>query len=243
MKVAAVQYRPPKGDPPAARAALAALVDEAGRQGAGLIVCPEMATSGYVWSSPDEVGPHCEAARGPTLAALGPVAARHGAMVVCGFPERGDDGLLYNSALVIGPDGSLMCCYRKTTLYDADLPWARPGDRTHLVRAPFGLVMPAICMDLNHDRVPSTLHARRVDLLAFCTNWVDEGEDVWPYWRLRLWGWRGVFIAANTWGEDRGTRFSGRSVVMVDGVALASAEREGDAVVVAEVEGRRSPGA
>ncbi len=234
MKLAAVQYRPPKGEPELARPALAELVDEAGRQGARLIVCPEMATTGYVWSSPEEISPYAEPARGPTLAALAPVAARHGAIVVCGFPEQAEDGL-YNAALVIGPDGALVSCYRKVLLYEADRPWARPGRQRQTLRTGLGLVAPAICMDINDDGLVLMLHRVGVEILAFCTNWVEEGLDVHDYWRRRLRGWKGVLVAADTWGEDRGTRFAGRSVILGPGGVVAALGPEGDGVIVGEL--------
>ncbi len=234
MKLAAVQYRPPKGEPELARPALAALVEEAGQAGARVIVCPEMATTGYVWSSEAEIAPYAEPARGPTLAALAPVAAKHGAWVVCGFPEQAEDGC-YNSALVIAPDGSLSACYRKVLLYEADRPWARSGHQRMIFRTEHGLLAPAICMDLNDDGLVMMLHRAGVEILAFCTNWVEEGIDVHAYWRRRLRGWRGFLIAADTWGEDRGTRFAGRSVILgPGGLTLGELGREDDGVLVVE---------
>lgn len=234
MIVSAIQYRPPKGDPERARAELAAMVDEAGAQGATLIVAPEMATTGYVWDSGVEILPFCEPKDGPTLAALGPVAARHGAWVVCGYAERdGEDQ--YNSALIIAPDGRALASYRKVLLYSADTTWARPGQRRVAFRHEGRLALPAICMDLNDDALLYALRASHIDVLPFCTNWVEEGIDVWAYWRARLAGWRGTFIAADAWGEDRGTTFAGRSVIWgPDGAVAASAGPTGDAVLVAE---------
>ena len=50
MKLAAVQYRPPKARPARARADLVRLAGAAVDAGAGLVVLPEMATCGYVLS-------------------------------------------------------------------------------------------------------------------------------------------------------------------------------------------------
>ena len=238
MKVAAVQYKPPKGAPTVARQALARLVDDAGQQGARLIVCPEMATSGYVWANPSQVLPHCEPAHGPTLAALAPLAAQHGAWVVCGLPERDErDGALYNAALVIGPDGALVACYRKMYLYQADTTWARPGGQAVLIDCELGRLAPAICMDINSWTLPRLLVAEGVDILAFCTNWVEEGDDVHAYWAERLGGWPGVMVAGNTWGADCGTRFSGRSAVMgPGGRVLGALPATGDDVLVVEID-------
>lgn len=236
MKVAAVQYRPPKGEPERARDQIVAWTKAALGVGARLVVFPEMATTGYIWPSAEALAPHAERADGPTAAALAPLARQAGAWVLVGFPELAEDGGLYNAALLLGPDGAARPPYRKVLLYEADRPWARPGERRVLLESEAGLVAPAICMDMNDDGLIAGLHQYRVDVLAFLTNWVEEGSDVWAYWRRRLFGWRGALVAADTWGEDSGTRFAGRSVIWgPGGSVLASAGPVGDGLVVAEI--------
>ena len=88
MKLAAIQYRPPKGEPDQARKELLRLIDAAGREGADLIVCPELATTGYMWSSAQELVPYTESSRGPTFHMLAEAARRHNSWIVCGFAER-----------------------------------------------------------------------------------------------------------------------------------------------------------
>jgi predicted amidohydrolase len=251
MRLAAIQYKPPKGRVAQARQELVTLVEAAGQEGAQIIVAPEMATTGYVWSSPQEIAPHTEPARGPTLEALAPLAQKFGAWIVCGFAERfvhpqghlpperrRNLASLYNSALVINPEGELATCYRKVLLYTADTTWANAGTRRPLCPTSLGTLTPAICMDVNDDELIRFLVETSPDFLAFCTNWVEEGEAVHAYWRNRLAPWRGWTIAANTWGTDRGTRFSGRSAIFdPDGKVVTEAGPEGNAVIVAEVDG------
>jgi predicted amidohydrolase len=235
MKLAAVQYSPPKGQPERARAELVGWGEAAGRAGAGLIVFPEMATTGYIWEDADELRPHAEPALGPTFAALSAVARRHGAWVVCGYAEASGPHL-HNSALVINHRGELVSSYRKVLLFDADLSWARPGRARAVLPTPFGPLAPAICMDLNDDGLIAFLHRGPARVLAFCTNWLEEGGDVHPYWVRRLAGWPGVVVAANRWGEDRGVPFCGQSAIIgADGAVLAAAGREGDGLLLAEV--------
>jgi len=236
MRVAAIQYRPPKGVPAEARIALAEAVDQAGRDGARLIVCPEMATTGYIWPDAAAITPHAEPGQGPTAAALGPVAARHGAWVFCGFAER-EGAALYNSVLVLDPRGTCAGVYRKVMLYSADQAWARPGSQRMQVQTEHGDVVPGICMDLNDPGFTAVLHQQAPRFCAFSTNWVDEGEDPLPYWRQRLFPWRGWLIAANSWGEDTGTWFTGLSTILgPDGAAHARAAREGDEILVVEID-------
>ena len=250
MKLAAIQFRPPKGDPDNARRELLRLVHAAGREGADIIVCPELATTGYMWSSPQELAPFTESPRGPTFQLLSAAAKQYGAWIVCGFaerfihaPERDPEGTgrrmasLFNSAMVVMPEGHLATCYRKVCLYEADRSWANPGWRRPVCPTPMGTMAPAICMDINDPEFSDFLQHTTPDIIAFCTNWIEEGQPVHPYWQQRLSGWRGWLIAANSWGEDRGVRFCGRSAIMApDGTIVAEAASEGDEVLVVEVQ-------
>lgn len=236
-RIAALQYRPPKGDVPAAREGLCALVEAAAAGGAKLIVGPEMSTTGYVWGSVDEILEHTEPAEGPTFEALSAIARTHGAWIVSGFAERASDGRLYNAAWVIDSNGALQAVYRKVLLYELDGNWASAGARHVVVQTPFGRLAPGICMDLNDDRFVHAVRKQNVDIVAFCTNWIDEGIDILPFWRWRLHAWRGWFVAANTWGEDTGVAFYGRSAILDPaGQVCGEAGPSGDRIVWAEAD-------
>ena len=245
MKLAAIQYRPPKGAPERARGELGALIDEAAAQGADLVVLPEMATTGYVWSSRDELRPHAEAADGPTAAWLREKALHHKLWLVCGYveqallaaylaPDPKEVSRLYNSALVVNPQGERLASYRKVLLYELDHSWATPGNRRLIVESEFGRLVPGICMDLNDNRFVHFLHQAQAAVLPFCTNWLDEPDtDLHGYWRRRLDGWRGWMVAANSWGLDGDTRSAGRSAILAPGgEVVASAGEEGNQVVI-----------
>ncbi len=249
MKLAAIQFRPPKGQPDRARDALAERVTDACQRGAKVVVCPEMATTGYVWASPAEIGPLTEEAHGPTYQRLSAIARDHGSWVICGFAERfvhpqqtgargGRVASLFNSALVILPDGQLATCYRKVLLYDADKRWANPGHRRPVCPADFGRLAPGICMDINDPRYITHLRETRPDVVAFCTNWISEGLPVHGYWQERLAGWKGWFIAGNSWGEDGDVCFSGESAILAPGgQVVAQAPARGDTVLVYDAVG------
>jgi predicted amidohydrolase len=154
--------------------------------------------------------------------------------IVCGYPER-DGGRLYNAALVIGPDGALVGSYRKILLFDVDKCWAHPGRERLVVETDFGPVMPGICMDINDPRFVESLHLNAPQVLAFCTNWVNEGDDPLDYWRMRLAFWRGWFVAANSWGEDGDIGFTGLSTILgPDGQVRARAPATGDALLLSD---------
>ena len=253
MKVAAIQYKPAKGDGVGAWRKLEALITKACVEGAQLVVCPEMAVSGYLFENAAAAARIAEAKEGPGFARLAELATRHGVHIVCGYAEidaqPGQAARLYNSARVVGPDGRLLYNYRKRLLFDSDTTWADPGDTAYpLIRLPTAWLSVGICMDLNDDRFTRFLRQKRPHLIAFCTNWLDEGEAVLPYWRYRLDGVSGHFIAANTYGEESEpghplTRFCGRSAILAPGgELLLQGPYEGDAVLVTELPARESSG-
>jgi len=230
MQVSAVQFKPRRGQKAAALQALGALVDQAA-PGADLVVLPEMAAIGYLFRTPAAARAVAEAPEGPTFQALAPLAKAHRAWLVAGFAE--DAGpRLYNSALVIDPDGAVAGVYRKTLLFPPDYWWAEPGDSGYLAfdtdAGRFGV---GICMDLNDDRFVTWARSARLDALAFPTNWVQEDGDVWGYWRARLHGVDGALVAANTYGPEGPIAFRGLSAILRRGEVLASAPATGDAVI------------
>lgn len=229
-RIAALQFKAQKDDPEASLAALCQLIERAAAAGAQLIVCPEMAYTGYLFENAAAILPRCEPMLGGAFPRLSQLAARHGIYLVCGYPEivatePGADGAtppprLFNSARVLSPDGALLYNYRKRLLFSADTTWATEGDTPYpILPTPFGRLTVGICMDLNDDRFTEFLAQQSPLWLAFCTNWLDQGSDVLPYYCYRLGGFAGVFVAANTYGVETSpghapTTFCGRSTIL-----------------------------
>ncbi len=214
-----------------ARAGLKSLVELALKDGARLVVCPEMATTGYVWPSAEALRPHAECANGPTLREFSGLAREFRARVVIGFVEE-SEGDLYNSALSIGPDGDLETVYRKNLLYELDQSWATPGTSRSVIKSDGMVLVPGICMDLNDDGFVNFVREQRADIVPFCTNWLEQGIDVSAYWAWRLADWRGWFVAANSWGSDTDIEFCGRSAILAPGgIPVRRAPTQGDCVL------------
>ena len=243
MRVAAVQFKAIKGDRDASLVRLRTLAERAA-PGADLVVLPEMAATGYLFDSAAAVSTVSEMPQGPTWRALGPVAAAHKCWLVVGFPERAKERF-FNSALVIDPHGELAFTYRKSLLFEADESWASPGDSGYRsFSTDAGRFGVGICMDMNDDAFISWLASDAPRALAFPTNWLDEGHQVWAYWAWRLRDAPTALVAANTWGAEGDTRFRGESAIIDGNCLLASAPLLGDTVIHAELrEGNSTPAA
>ncbi len=235
MKLAAVQYCPPHGNPVLAREQLRKCITKA--KGADLIVCPEMAVSGYVFSSREEIAPFVEPAGGASFQMLSELAIALGAWIVCGIAEA-HEGQFYNSAITVSPAGELVDVYRKVLLYEQDEHWAQWGERRSIIETRgLGKLCPSICMDLNDDAFAMYIHETQPEVIAFCTNWIEQGLDMLPYWRMRLFGWQGWMVCADRWGEERGTTFYGRSCVLGPGQTVSQVmPAQGDGALVYDTE-------
>ncbi|NLU73267.1 carbon-nitrogen hydrolase family protein [Streptomyces sp. HNM0575] len=110
-------------------AALDSAAREAAAGGARLLVTPELSLTGYALG--DGLTGRAEPADGPSARAVAGIAAAHRIAVVYGYPELDpDSGALYNSAALIGPDGTVLAGYRKTHLYGGyEKRRFTPGDR------------------------------------------------------------------------------------------------------------------
>lgn len=234
MRVSVVQFKATKGDVPGSRDRLVRLTREAAA-GADLVVLPEMAATGYCFPDRASVEAVAETAGGPTAQALREVAREAECWLVAGFPEVDGDNL-YNSALVLDPAGETAFVYRKTLLYEADMPWATPGDSGYPILECAGVRFSVgICMDLNDDTFRDWLVEVRPRVLAFPTNWISEGAPVWPYWAWRMMETGCALVAANTYGPEDDVEFTGESAVIDGRTVLGAAPKAGDGFFRVEI--------
>jgi 5-aminopentanamidase len=237
--VACCQLVPEFGAPAANRELTAGAIAAAAARGANVVVLPELVSSGYVFESKDEARACAEGADGETVSGWASLAARHGIVVVGGFCETAD-GELFNSAALVGPDGSRVI-YRKAHLWDRERLWFIPGgDAPPVVTTPFGRIAVMICYDLEFPewvRLPALDGAQ---LLCAPVNWPDyprpAGERAAEVTRVQAGaGVNRMFIAAcDRDGTERGVGWvSGSVIVDPDGFPLAGpAQPAGDTTMI-----------
>jgi predicted amidohydrolase len=197
---------------------------------ADLVVLPELWSSGYVFSSREEVERLAEDARtGPTARALRAAARREKRHFVAGFPEV-CRGRYYNSALLVAPSG-VRTVYRKLHLFEHEPRWFSPGNlplSVHRVGpARVGLL---VCFDWRFPEAARVLALLGADIIAHPSNLVFHRAQ--EAMRVRALENRVFMVTANRVGvENRPAGrvpFTGRSqVVDPDGqVLVAAGKRE-----------------
>lgn len=96
------------------------MIHEAAQQGSSIIVLPEMFNSPYDIKL---LSVYAEKEDEESTRFLSRMAREHQVILVGGsIPERDASGEIYNSCFVYGSDGSKLARYRKTHLFDVDIP-------------------------------------------------------------------------------------------------------------------------
>ena len=150
------------------RLSLSAIADAAGA-GADVVVLPELVTSGYMFESAEEAASVAITAEDPLFEQW--AAEAHGAVVVGGFAELGEDGVVYNSAAVVDRSG-LIGVYRKGHLWDREkLCFAPGGEPPRVFDTSAGRIGVLVCYDLEFPEMPRTLALAGAELLCVPTNW------------------------------------------------------------------------
>jgi predicted amidohydrolase len=240
--VACCQIAPTVGDLDGNRRLTREAVAEAVAAGARLVVLPELATSGYVFESPEEARACAEPPDGPALRGWAEAAARGDAVVVGGFCERGEDGLLYNSAAVVDATG-VVGVYRKIHLWDSERLFFEPGGEcAPVVETRAGRIGVATCYDINFPEVARSLALAGADLITLPANIPrfprPEGErPIEIVLAMATAHLNHVFFAmCDRCGPERGVEWVGGSVICDEwGWILAGPPHEfGPGLVIAE---------
>lgn len=237
MKVALLQMDIVLGDVAANRAKALAMLDEGIARGAGVLVLPEMWTTGYALP---EIKKLAEPSDGPTLAMLREKAAKNRVEIITGSIAESRDGRVYNTCYAVGPRGDVVSRYSKIHLIGLmreDL-FLAPGDSKAVFDMSFGRAGMIICYDLRFTELPRAL------ALAGCRVLFVPAE--WP--AARGGHWRALLIAraienqmfvvgVNRVGADTDNDFFGHSLVVDPwGEVIAEGSAGGEEVLVADID-------
>lgn len=182
VRITCRQLSPVIGDLDTNLTTTTAAIRESVALGARVVVVPELATSGYMFRSVDEVRTVAITPTHPVFADWAAAVAEVDGVAIGGFAELGDDGLVYNSAAVVDASG-VRAVYRKVHLWDKEKLIFAPGSTAPpVVDTSVGALGVLICFDLEFPEFPRSLALRGAELIVAPTNWpresVPEGERV-----------------------------------------------------------------
>jgi predicted amidohydrolase len=215
ITVATVQMKPRLGEMEDNLVKMSEMISKiASQQKVDLIIFPELITSGY------ELGLRftelAQRVPGPTVNLIAQRANEYGVYVAFGMVTKEKvESVLYNSAVVIGPDGELLEVYNKVHLRGEERMAFREGYKLPTIDTEFGTLGLMIGYDLAFPEVARTLALGGADILCVMANWEAPHMDEWKtYVRARAMENALFVAAANRVGEDVTLTFGGESMIV-----------------------------
>lgn len=167
VRLAAVHYKPSGKSPRENCEEYAPLIAEAAKQRADLVVLGETIPYVGVKKKAHETA---EAIPGPTTDYFGKLAEKHKLHIVLSLYER-EKHLVYNSAVLLGPDGKLIGTYRKVCLPHGEVEAGiAPGRDYPVFDTAIGKIGLMVCYDGFFPEVARELSNRGAEVIA------------WPVW-------------------------------------------------------------
>ncbi|MBN1835613.1 MAG: nitrilase [Spirochaetales bacterium] len=240
MRLAVLQFAPSFGEPEANLSKMEGIL--AGLE-ADLVVAPELALSGYLFGSREEVRRLSEPVPGPATERLAAALRPSGAHLVVGLAERCGEAV-FNAAVLVGPRG-VEGVYRKVHLFNEEKLYFAPGDGGfplfRVREVPVGLL---VCFDHMFPEAARTLALAGAQVICHPSNLVlpEYGQLTT---RVRAIENRVFWALANRYGtEERAgssLRFTGASQITGhDGKVLTRAPEAEDALLVVEIDPGRA---
>jgi len=179
-----------------------------------LIVFPELITTGY------EMGPRfpdvAQRIPGPTVNLIAQRAGELGVHVAFGLVSKDKvESIVYNTAVLIGPDGDLIGAYNKVHLRGEERIAFRAGYKIPVFDTGLGVIGLMIGWDLAFPEVARSLVLDGAELILVCASWEDPNAEEWrTYLQARAME-NAVFVAAaNRVGEEPSYTFFGQSAIV-----------------------------
>jgi predicted amidohydrolase len=239
ITIAIVQMQPKIGEMEENLVKMSDMISKvASQQRVDLIVFPELVTSGF------ELGVRftelAQRIPGPTVNLMAQRANENGVYIAFGMVTKEKvESVLYNSAVLVGPEGELLESYNKIHLRGEERMAFREGYKLPVIETEIGTIGMMLGYDLAYPEVARSLTLDGSEIILCLANWEASNIDEWKaYTRARAYENSVYMVAANRVGEDVTLTFGGDSMVIGPrGQIYASMVDETDPETGAPLEG------
>ena len=226
------------------------LAAEAAARGAHFVSLPE--NFAFLRSEGEPV-PEAQPLDGPWVARMAEAARRHRLTLLLGsLPEKvPGETRIYNTSVLIGPDGRTLATYRKVHLFDIDLPGMEhlkesravlPGRDVVVAETSFGRLGLSICYDVRFPELYRRLSRDGARVIAVPSAFTERtGKDHWEV-QLRARAIENlayVVAAAQAGQHGRGRASHGHAMILDPWGAILAQVADGEGVAVAELDFER----
>lgn len=215
INIAVVQMKPLLGEPEENLVKMSEQISTiASQQKVDLIVFPELITSG------SELGLRfteiAQRVPGPTVNLIAQRANDFGVYIAFGMVSKERvESVLYNSAVLVGPDGELIETYNKVHLRGEERMAFREGHKLFVAETDIGNIGLMLGYDLAYPEVARAMALDGAEIICALGNWEAAHIDEWKtYLRSRAYENSLYVVGANRVGEDVTLTFGGGSMVV-----------------------------
>lgn len=175
LKVSLVQFATEMYDKEANLKKGIGLLEEACR-GSDLVLLPETAFTGYTIGQ--RFWEYSEPIPGRTTSLISDLAKKNGTFIAFGMGES-DGSRIYNTCVLIGPDGEIIARHRKAHLYAADVKAGfTAGDSLRVWNIDLGIIGLLVCMDSQFIESSRVLDLLGVEIILVPCVGVAKYNDV-----------------------------------------------------------------
>lgn len=183
FKLALCQMNVVGGDRPANLAHAGEMIARAAEYGAQFILLPEAMDLG--WTDPSALSEAQPVPGGSTFLYLADKARKYKVYVCSGLVEKAGEKV-YNSAVIINPEGKLILLHRKLNELDIGHPYYDLGDRLNVCETEYGTIGLMICADAStgDHTIPMALAYMGADVILSPSSWAvqpDHNNQDEPY--------------------------------------------------------------
>ena len=206
---------------------------------AELVVFPETVTTGFdTGLSPEDLWDLVDDAPGKLSEDIQAAAKKHGVHVVWPTYRRGGErGIVFNSSILIGPDGEIIGIYDKTHPFPGERldsgGWVTVGSHADVYETELGSIGMIICYDGDFPELSRLLAVKGAEIIVRPSALL-RGYDIWYITNCaRAYDNHVYMVSTNMIGPDAANNFYFGHSMIVNPIAWRLAQARGTEEIIA----------